>query len=140
MFQITKTLHFSYGHRLLAHKGKCRHLHGHNGVVEIILESERLDEYGMVADFGILREKAGKWLEETLDHRMILNSKDPAAETLKELGEPVTLIDAEPTAENLAEMIFKKVGKMGFPVRLVKFWETPSSCASYGEENERRKK
>ena len=31
-YQVTKTIEFSYGHRLLNHNGKCRYLHGHNGM------------------------------------------------------------------------------------------------------------
>ncbi|MFH1619273.1 MAG: 6-carboxytetrahydropterin synthase, partial [bacterium] len=71
MHRITISLNFCYGHRLLNHKGKCRRLHGHNAVAEITLSSENLDEQGMVADFGDIKEKAGKWLDENLDHRML---------------------------------------------------------------------
>ena len=43
MFQVTRTIHFCYGHRLLNYQGKCRYLHGHNGKVEIELSSKALD-------------------------------------------------------------------------------------------------
>ncbi|MES9926921.1 MAG: 6-carboxytetrahydropterin synthase, partial [Candidatus Thiodiazotropha sp. 6PDIVS] len=39
MYTVTKEIHFCYGHRLLNHKGKCRHLHGHNATAVIHLES-----------------------------------------------------------------------------------------------------
>ena len=38
MFRITREIHFCYGHRLLNYDGKCRHLHGHNGKAQIVLE------------------------------------------------------------------------------------------------------
>src|SRR3989338_8265115 len=40
MFQVTRVIHFSYGHRLLQYESKGRHLHGHNGKVEIELSQE----------------------------------------------------------------------------------------------------
>src|SRR5262245_35602276 len=79
MYRITRELHFCYGHRLLDYDGKCSHLHGHNGVVVLTLEAPSLDALGMVADFQVLRSSLGQWLDETLDHRMILRQDDPAA-------------------------------------------------------------
>ena len=52
MYQIVRNIDFCYGHRLLEHPGKCLHLHGHNGRAEILLDAERLDARGMVADFS----------------------------------------------------------------------------------------
>ena len=34
-FKVTKQIEFCYGHRLLNYDGKCKHLHGHNGLLEI---------------------------------------------------------------------------------------------------------
>jgi 6-pyruvoyltetrahydropterin/6-carboxytetrahydropterin synthase len=51
-YQVTKTIEFSYGHRLLNHNGKCRYLHGHNGMLEVDIDAEKLDAMGMVVDFS----------------------------------------------------------------------------------------
>ena len=55
MYVVTKRIDFCYGHRLLNYEGKCKYLHGHNGRVEIELEGERLDDRGMVTDFGDIK-------------------------------------------------------------------------------------
>jgi len=131
MFRITRELTFCYGHRLLNHGGKCRHLHGHNGTVAITLEAETLDALGMVVDFGTLKRHVGSWIDETLDHRMILQETDPLVAILQAAGEPIVTMPEPPTAENLAKWIFDAVAERGFPVVEVVLWETPSCCAVY---------
>ena len=49
---VKKVIEFCYGHRLLDYDGKCRNLHGHNGQLEIEVDSGGLDPLGMVIDFG----------------------------------------------------------------------------------------
>ena len=51
-YRVTVQIHFCYGHRLLDYVGPCAHPHGHNGLVEIELESDSLDSRGMVFDFA----------------------------------------------------------------------------------------
>lgn len=131
MYQVTKTIHFCYGHRLLNYAGKCRYLHGHNGKVEIELTSETLDRRGMVWDFGEIKRVIQTWIDQQLDHKMILCRKDPAASTLRRLGEPIFLIEANPTAEAIAKLIFDYAVSQGFPVSAVRLWETDSSVAGY---------
>ena len=77
MFNVTKVIHFCYGHRLLNYDGKCRYLHGHNGRVEIELSSKRLDRLGMVRDFTEIKREIQTWIDRHLDHKMILCRRDP---------------------------------------------------------------
>lgn len=134
MFQVTRELRFCYGHRLLNYDGKCRHLHGHNGRAIITLEADRLDPLGMVVDFSAIRRVVGGWIDSNLDHRMILNKEDPLLPTLRQQGEPFFLMDENPTAENIAKLIFNYVAGQGFPVVEVKLWETEDSFAAYRRE------
>lgn len=85
---IDKSFDFCYGHRVhnqtlnaefsvdtcLA----CRHLHGHQGQIKIMLEGDKLEQ-GMVTDF-----KHMNWfkvfLDDVLDHKMILDINDPILE------------------------------------------------------------
>ncbi|MSQ14185.1 MAG: 6-carboxytetrahydropterin synthase [Dehalococcoidia bacterium] len=132
--QITKQIDFSYGHRLLEHKGKCRYLHGHNGLLEVTVESDALDGQGMVVDFGDLRDVVKGWVDENLDHRMLLCRRDPVVAMLTDMGEPLFLMDENPTAENISKVIFKAVRQQGLRISEVRLWETPSSYAVYREE------
>lgn len=131
MFSVTRELTFCYGHRLLNYMGKCKFLHGHNGKALITLESENLDDLGMVVDFTKLKQTVGTWIDENLDHKMILNKNDPMLEHFLNCGEPVYLMTDNPTAENIAKEIFQYTMKMGFPVVEVKLWETDSCYATY---------
>lgn len=131
MFRITKHIDFCYGHRLLNYQGKCRHLHGHNADVEVVMEGRELDDRGMVFDFSDLKRNLAQWIDENLDHRMILHRDDPVVATLQAMGEPLFLIDANPTAENIARVIFEEARRRGLPVTEISLWETGSSRATY---------
>ena len=133
MFKVSKEIHFCYGHRLLNYNGKCAHPHGHNGKIVIELETTKLDARGMVFDFGDVKEIVQKWVDEKLDHQMILKKKDPLIKTLKEMKEPYFLMDENPTAENLAKLVYQFSKSKKLPVKSVTFWETLSSSATYSE-------
>jgi 6-pyruvoyltetrahydropterin/6-carboxytetrahydropterin synthase len=85
---IDKTFEFCYGHRVWTQKlnGEyaadlkcaCRHLHGHEGKMQVFLKSPTgtLDSTGMVTDFRHL-EWLKKWINENIDHQFILDRNDP---------------------------------------------------------------
>lgn len=131
MFQVTQEIEFCYGHRLLNYAGKCRHLHGHNGRAVIVLEGEALDDRGMLVDFSDIKQSVRTWIDDELDHRMILNEADPAVPFFQEQGEPLFLLPENPTAETIARLIFNFTKEQGFPVTEVSLWETPKSFATY---------
>lgn len=132
MFSVTREIAFCYGHRLLNYDGKCRHLHGHNGKAVITLAADTLDPLGMVMDFTSLKRIVGSWIDEHLDHKMLLHRDDPILPFLRQQGEPVYVLDVNPTAENIARLIFDFAAGQGFPVVEVKLWETDTCFASYG--------
>jgi 6-pyruvoyltetrahydropterin/6-carboxytetrahydropterin synthase len=131
MFSVTRDIAFCYGHRLLNYDGKCKHLHGHNGRAVITLATDQLDRLGMVVDFSVLKRAVGGWIDDKLDHRMLLHKDDPALAYLQQQGEPVFVMDVNPTAENIARLIFDYAVSRGFPVVEVKLWETDSCYATY---------
>lgn len=131
MYSVTKLINFCYGHRLLNYDGKCRYLHGHNGTVEITLRSETLDRRGMVRDFEEIKRSIQTWIDRELDHKMLLCRQDPIVKTLQQLGEPIFLLEANPTAESIAKLIFDYTASQGFPVGSVRLWETDRSFATY---------
>lgn len=131
MFCVTRQIDFCYGHRLLNYAGKCRYLHGHNGRAVISLAAEELDDRGMVLDFGDIKAVVSTWIDNELDHRMILHRDDPAVPMLQKMGEPLYLLDRNPTAESIAREIFEFTRDHGFPVTQVDLWETPRCFATY---------
>ena len=131
MFRVTREITFCYGHRLLNYDGKCRHLHGHNGRAVLTLEAPQLDALGMVVDFSRIKHVVSTWIDQTLDHRMLLHRDDPALPFLRQQGEPVFVMDVNPTAENIAKLIYDFAAGQGFPVVEVRLWETDTCCATY---------
>lgn len=134
MYRVTRDIPFCYGHRLLNYDGKCRHLHGHNGVARVVLGGERLDERGMLVDFGDIKRAVQKWIDDNLDHNMLLCRDDPILPLLRERGERVFVMDANPTAENIARLIYDHSRAAGLPVREVILWETENCSAVYRED------
>jgi len=131
MYRVTREIEFCYGHRLLNYDGKCKHLHGHNGRAVIALEAPSLDERGMLVDFGEIKRKVQHWIDENLDHTMLLCRDDPILPLLEERGERVFVMDQNPTAENIARLIFERAAAEGLPVTEVTLWETPNCHAAY---------
>ncbi|HLF78821.1 MAG TPA: 6-carboxytetrahydropterin synthase [Dehalococcoidia bacterium] len=130
-YLVTKTIEFSYGHRLLEHNGKCRYLHGHNGMLEVDIDSAELDGMGMVIDFSRVSEVVKTWVDANLDHRMLLCRADPLVDVLTRAGEPIYLMDENPTAENIAKLVWQAARAEGLMVSEIRIWETSTSRASY---------
>ena len=137
MLTCTRRLEFDYGHRVFKHESKCRHLHGHRGVVEVTALADELDSLGRIIDFSVLKHKVGTWIDEHWDHNMILFKDDveaiKAVESVRE-GKSPFVSDWNPTAENLAKYLLEVVCPkvlQGTGVKIVKvrFWETPNGIA-----------
>ena len=130
-YKVTTSIDFCYGHRLLNYEGECRHLHGHNGRVEVDVVSDEPDYRGMVIDFSDIKAVVKTWIDDNLDHRMILHREDPLVAVLSELGEAHYVIDRNPTAENIAAHIHDMTSSDSLNITEIRLWETPNSYATY---------
>jgi 6-pyruvoyltetrahydropterin/6-carboxytetrahydropterin synthase len=131
MYSVTKRIDFCYGHRLLDYEGICKHPHGHNAVVEIEVRTETLDRRNMVADFSDIKRVVKTWIDRELDHKMILRADDPLVPVLQGMGEPIFIVDSNPTVERISRLIYDVSREQGLPVARVTVWETPTSWATY---------
>ncbi len=131
MYSVAKRIEFCYGHRLLDYDGICKHLHGHNAIVEIEIRADALDSRNMVCDFADIKRIMKGWIDTALDHKMLLRHDDPLVAPLQQLGEPVYLLDSNPTVERIAKLIFDQAREHDLPVVRVTVWETPTSFAEY---------
>ena len=90
IWKISKQFDFCYGHRVWSQELNkefaldeclmCRHLHGHQGKIIVELQSDKLKS-GMVTDFKHLNWFK-RFLDDTLDHKFIIDINDPLFETL----------------------------------------------------------
>jgi 6-pyruvoyltetrahydropterin/6-carboxytetrahydropterin synthase len=131
MYLVTKRIDFCYGHRLLDYDGMCKHPHGHNAAVEVDVRTDRLDTRNMVADFSDIKRIVKGWIDRELAHKMILREDDPLVEPLRKLGEPMYLLESNPTVERIARLIYEKAHEQGLDIVAVRVWETPTSVATY---------
>jgi 6-pyruvoyltetrahydropterin/6-carboxytetrahydropterin synthase len=85
----------------------------------------------MVADFSDIKRIVKGWIDRELDHKMILRHDDPLVEPLRTLGEPMYILESNPTVERIAKLIFDEGRALGINIVTIRVWETPASFASY---------
>ena len=117
MYTISKQFHFSASHQLvgLPPEHQCARLHGHNYIVELVLQAEQLNKHGFVVDYLDLKPFKA-YIDTTLDHR--------------HLNE---IIPGPTTAENLACHLYQWAKQHWPQVTAVRVSETPSTWAEYRE-------
>ena len=134
MYTVAEIIEFPYGHRLLHYEGPCSNLHGHNGRAEIVVAAASLDDRSMVADFSSIGRIAREFIEGSLAHRMLLHQSDPLVEILRAHNQLLFTMERDPTAEEIARLIYDHVAAKGLDVCEVRLWETGTSVASYAPE------
>jgi len=114
MYKIIIEIPFRAGHRLLPpYKGKCNNVHGEGYTAIIEFTSDKLDENGMVLDFGKIKKQVKEWIDENWDHTYICHYKDSIAQILMNEHMRVFTMDNNPTAENMAKYLFTKMEAIG---------------------------
>ena len=81
MFTVTKRMEISGAHFLrLNYESKCTSMHGHNWIVTVTVQNDKLDENGMVVDFTKIKDVVNLF-----DHRCandIMEGLNPTAENM----------------------------------------------------------
>ncbi|MBI4938906.1 MAG: 6-carboxytetrahydropterin synthase QueD [Nitrosomonadales bacterium] len=141
--QVTRRLEFDAGHRIPNHASQCRHLHGHRYAIEITLSGEIIadegaSEQGMVMDYSEVKRIAKEQLVDEWDHAFLVYRGDRTVlDFLNGLpGHKTVVLDAPPTAENLAMLAFGLLDgayrdTYGNHLQLerVRIYETPNNWA-----------
>ena len=122
MYEIKIVTTFSAAHSLRNYPGNCKNIHGHNWKIEVVMQSEHLDDLGMSIDFRMLKQET-EGLLNTLDHTF-LNDHSP-------------FNTINPTAENMARWLYetlsKRINGPRAKVSRLSVWENENSSASYFE-------
>ena len=141
--QITRRLEFDAGHRIPSHTSQCKHLHGHRYAMEItlsgdIITQEGISEQGMVMDFSDVKRIAKEQVVDAWDHAFLVYRGDvQVLDFLNTLpGHKTIVLDAVPTAENLALIAFKlldpayrDIYNNHLTLQRVRLYETPNNWA-----------
>lgn len=120
MWEISTETCVAAAHQLRLAPGEGERLHGHNWRIKATVRAERLDARGFVMDF---------------------NELGPALRTLVEpyehvfLNEIAPFDDLNPTAENIARVVFENLGAKIDDERVrvvrVEIWENDTCAAAY---------
>lgn len=127
MYELTILTKFAAAHNLLNYQGACEALHGHNWKVEVTVRGSKMDEAGMVIDFGELKKMTRSIVDDELDHTYL--NEFPAFE------------GRSPSSERIAKYIFDRLAEMlqdrPVTVRKVVAWESDNALVAYlGEDPE----
>jgi 6-pyruvoyltetrahydropterin/6-carboxytetrahydropterin synthase len=109
MFEIQLRHNFETAHRLSTPNSpeKCRSIHGHSWWATVTIEGPKLDEEGILVEFGALKKRWRRWLDDNLDHHLVLSDDDPLLEVLEAFAEPLRIYTCaeNPTTEVLASLV-----------------------------------
>jgi 6-pyruvoyltetrahydropterin/6-carboxytetrahydropterin synthase len=140
MYRIEKRFTIPTGHRLSKHAGLCKNFHGHNLTILVGLKSKFLNKQDMIVDFSVISQLVKQYLEQ-FDHCFLLNKVDEDLyNVLKDqYGFKVEMLDFDPTAERLAEMMFLYLSEkfhdtLGCELEYVTVYENENSKATYSLE------
>ncbi len=140
--RITKQFTFETGHALFGYDGKCRNVHGHSYKLSVTVIGHPIKDakhvkHGMVMDFGDLKAIVKREIVDVFDHATVFNKNTPhvhLAQTLKNEGHNVLLVDYQPTSECMV-IDFAKTISAHLPEHIqlfsVKLQETETAFAEW---------
>lgn len=120
MFELSITGDIASAHFLRDYEGPCKNLHGHTWKIEATIQSDKLNNIGLVVDFREMKQRLKDVLM-PLDHVC--------------LNDLPYFQKVNPSTENLAVYIYREFKKAAAPYRLkeVRVWESETSSVTYFE-------
>lgn len=150
---ISRKGNFDSGHRVMNERMKCFNIHGHTYLYELTFEFNQMEEIGYAIDFKEIKRVFCQWIDDILDHGMILNPQDyTLIDATKKLGSKLWLMSlngegqyCNPSVENIAKEIFIAMDilskvlyrdtKTGLQIHKVLIYETPNCYTECNRES-----
>jgi len=142
--RVTKEFRFEMAHALKGYNGKCKHVHGHSYILYVTVAGEPNSNandstYGMVIDFGELKQLVNKHIVDKFDHALVLRKDTKLADTLQHEFGNIMLTDYQPTCENMV-IAFADTLRQHLPLHVqlfsLRLHETATSYAEwYANDN-----
>ncbi|SMC25197.1 preQ(0) biosynthesis protein QueD [Desulfacinum hydrothermale DSM 13146] len=124
MYEVKIVTDFAAAHNLRNFRGRCENLHGHNWKVEVVVRGDRLDQAGVLLDFGELKQATRQVLQQ-VDHQY--------------LNDLPYFKERNPSSEHIARFLFEslaaRINGDHRWVFSVSAWESKDSCATYYGES-----
>ena len=124
MFELRVEHSFPAGHALRNYQGKCANVHGHNYRVQVAVRGNRLNDIGLLVDFGELKRTL-RAIAEEMDHQF--------------LNDLPAFAERNPSAENVALHVYEQMlarmgeelARAGVSITEVTVQETDTAWAVY---------
>ena len=120
MYELKVVTKFAAAHQLTMVGSKCENMHGHNWKIEVYVSGEKLDDGGIVMDFGQIKKHVAE-IVSRLDH--------------KYLNELEFFQQSQPSSENIAYLVAdklqQKIDNSSVKVSRVTAWESDDASATY---------
>ena len=115
MWTLHKEIEFDAAHYLPQHSGKCKNLHGHRWRVIVEITASRLNDQGMVMDFGDIKKVVHKYDHQCLNDFPPFDKQQPTAELISSV---------------ICKDIAERIQSLGVSVSVTVF-ETPGASVTY---------
>jgi 6-pyruvoyltetrahydropterin/6-carboxytetrahydropterin synthase len=145
---ITRKGSFDSGHRVMNEKMKCFNMHGHTYLYELEFEFNEMEAIGYAIDFKEIKRVGCQWIDDLLDHGMIVNPHDKIViDAAKGTGSKIWYMSlngenqyCNPSAENIAKEIFLAMDVLfsdyeNLHIHKITLWETPNCCTTCIKES-----
>ena len=120
MYELKVVTKFAAAHQLTMVGSKCENMHGHNWKIEVCVTGEKLDDGGVVLDFGEIKKHVADTMS-MLDH--------------KYLNELECFQQSQPSSENIARLVAgelqQRIDNQSVRVSRVTAWESDDASATY---------
>ena len=142
MQTITRKGTFDSAHRVMNEAMKCFNLHGHTYHFELEFSFLSVADIGYAIDFKEIKRVGSQWIDDVLDHGVILNPHDTSLiETSRQLGSKMWLMSlngadgyCNPSVENIAKEIYLALDLLfndqgiacGLTLESITLYETPN--------------
>ena len=144
--RVTKIFEFDTAHALHNYDGLCSNIHGHTYKLHVTVIGEPVSDdnspkYGMVVDFGVLKNKIKENIVDKFDHSIIVSRSEASSFTDgdKPIFRRLHIVDFQPTAENIVAhfaSLIKPVLPEGVELFSLRLYETSTSFAEwYASDN-----
>ena len=144
---ISRKGNFDSGHRVMNEKFKCFNVHGHTYLYELVFGFDSMEDIGYNIDFKEIKRVGCQWIDDILDHGMLLNPQDRVMrEVCLKLGSKFWLMSlngsgkyCNPSVENIAKEVFLAIeylfeGHEGLHLNKIIIYETPNCATSCSKE------
>ena len=111
--QLRLDFDFNAAHRLPLYDGPCRHTHGHNYLLRVLVEGRVNPATGLTTDFMVIKRVVQEQVLQTIDHN------------------DLNLVIDNPTAENVVAWIWRRLQPALPGLVELQLFETPDCGVIY---------